>query len=198
MKIIIILAHPNSRSFNSAIAAAAKKVLEKNGHEVIFRDLYRNRFDPNLSVGEIVGGGKQPSKIRKYSKEISKADGIIIVHPNWWGQPPAILKGWVDRVLREGIAYRFIEGDGGEGVPEGLLKAKAAMVLNTSNTFKEREKSVFGDPLELIWKNCVFGLCGVRNFYRKTFGPIVTSSLEQRKKWLKEVGDIVDRYFPKG
>ena len=74
----------------------------------------------------------------------------MIVHPNWWGQPPAILKGWVDRVFRPGIAYRFVEGDAGEGVPIGLLKASAAVVFNTSNTPDARERFAFGDPAAVL------------------------------------------------
>ena len=65
------------------------------------------------------------------------AEGIIIIHPNWWGMPPAILKGWVDRVMRPGVAYEFLEGDSGEGVPRGLLRARRAIVFNTSNTLPE-------------------------------------------------------------
>jgi putative NADPH-quinone reductase len=102
----------------------------------------------------------------------------------------------VDRVIRPGVAYEFVEEDSGEGVPRGLLRARAALVFNTSNTGKEREMEEFGDPLETIWKNCIFGLCGVENFYRRTFGIIVTSTLEQRKEWLIEVKGIVRRHFP--
>ncbi len=121
----------------------------------------------------------------------------MIIHPNWWGQPPAILKGWVDRVIRPGIAYEFLEGDEGEGIPQGLLKARAALVFNTSNTPEERERNIFGDPLESLWKNCVFGLCGVENVYRKMFSIVVTSSADERMRWLEEVEDTVCRYFPK-
>lgn len=124
------------------------------------------------------------------------AEGIIIIHPNWWGQPPAILKGWIDRVIRPGVAYEFRENDKGEGVPRGLLRAKAALVFNTSNTETEREQKVFGDPLEAIWKNCIFDLCGVTNFYRRMFNIVVTSTEEQRKEWLSEVGQMIDEYFP--
>jgi putative NADPH-quinone reductase len=131
-----------------------------------------------------------------HCREIAATDGIIIVHPNWWGQPPAILKGWIDRVIRPGVAYRFDEGDQGEGVPIGLLRASAALVFNTANTLPEREKAVFGDPLETIWKNCIFGLCGVANFYRETFSVVVTSTEEQRQEWLKRVKEVVGRYFP--
>ncbi|MBE9519816.1 MAG: NAD(P)H-dependent oxidoreductase, partial [Proteobacteria bacterium] len=114
-------------------------------------------------------------------------------HPNWWGQPPAILKGWVDRIIRPGVAYEFIEGDSGEGTPKGLLKAKFALVINTSNTSTEREKSVFGDPLEALWKKCIFELCGVTVFYRKMFNIVVISSDKDRENWLAESREIVKR-----
>jgi NAD(P)H dehydrogenase (quinone) len=120
----------------------------------------------------------------------------VIVHPNWWGQPPAILKGWVDRVIRPGVAYEFREGDSGEGVPQGLLKAQAALVFNTSNTEALREKKVFGDPLETIWRNCIFGLCGVTNFHRRMFNVIVTSSDTDRGNWLNSVQYDIDLFFP--
>ncbi|HBZ56170.1 MAG TPA: NAD(P)H dehydrogenase, partial [Syntrophobacteraceae bacterium] len=104
--------------------------------------------------------------------------------------------GWIDRVIRPGVAYQFLEGDGGEGVPQGLLKAHAALVFNTSNTPKDREIAVFGDPLETLWKNCVFELCGVTQFHRKMFEVIVTSSESQRHTWLTEVRQAVTRFFP--
>ncbi len=80
-----------------------------------------------------------PEFLQGHCREISQADGLVIVHPNWWGQPPAILKGWVDRVLRPGVAYQFLDGDGGEGVPVGLLRARAVIVFNTSNTPQPRD-----------------------------------------------------------
>jgi NAD(P)H dehydrogenase (quinone) len=197
MKISVILAHPNKKSFNHAIAETAVDAIKQNGHEIYFHDLYEEQFDPILPNGEILNDIPLPPEIEKHCKEISEAEGIIIIHPNWWGQPPAILKGWVDRVIRPGVAYAFLENDKGEGVPTGLLKAKSAIVFNTSNTETEREKKVFEDPLETIWKNCIFGLCNVKDFYRKIFNIIVISSEEQRKKWLKEVRQTIDKYYPK-
>lgn len=197
MQISVILAHPDPKSFNHAIAQTAVQALKKNGHIAIFHDLYQEKFDPLLPVKEIPENAKLPANIKKHCKEIAIADGLLIIHPNWWGQPPAILKGWVDRVIRPGIAYEFLEGDSGEGVPGGLLKAKAALVYNTSNTESEREKRVFGDPLETIWKNCIFGLCGVTNFHRRMFNVIVTSTEKQRKNWLDTVTKDIDMIFPK-
>jgi NAD(P)H dehydrogenase (quinone) len=170
--------------------------LQKNGHEVIFHDLCAERFDPLLPSEEIPKNAQLEPVVQKHCDEIAGADGIIIIHPNWWGQPPAVLKGWIDRVIRPGVAYGFVEGDSGEGVPVGLLKAKAALIFNTADTGEEREMKVFKDPLEAIWKNCVFDLCGVKNIYRRMFSIIVTSTEEQRKAWLREVEDTVNKYFP--
>jgi len=196
MKILIILAHPNPGSFNHAIADTAVQALKKSGHDVIFHDLYAEGFQPILSRREIPKGAPVDGAIRRHCQDLALADGIVVVHPNWWGMPPAILKGWVDRVIRPGVAYEFLEGDSGEGVPRGLLRAGAALVFNTANTPPDREQTAFGDPLQTIWENCIFGLCGVARFHRKTFSVVVTSSPEERKAWLEEVRTTVNAYFP--
>jgi putative NADPH-quinone reductase len=196
MRISVILAHPEEGSLNHALARAAVEQLERNGHTVRFHDLYRENFDPLLPHGESGREAELPESVAAHCAEIAEADGIVIVHPNWWGQPPAILKGWVDRVIRPGVAYEFLEGDSGEGVPNGLLKARAALVFNTSNTRLEREREVFGDPLETIWKNCIFGLCGVSNFHRRMVGIVVTSTDAERRAWLDAVRTDVETFFP--
>jgi NAD(P)H dehydrogenase (quinone) len=196
LKVLVILAHPDAGSFNHAIAVTAEASLKANGHEVFFHDLYAEGFDPLLPAAEIPKEAKLDALVEKHCAEIAAADGIVIVHPNWWGQPPALLKGWIDRVIRPGVAYEFIEGDNGEGVPVGLLKARAVLVFNTSNTAADREREVFGDPLDTIWKNCIFGLCGVTNVQRRMFGILVTSSSDERAGWIREVAETVDRHFP--
>jgi putative NADPH-quinone reductase len=196
MKVSLILANPRSGSFNHAIAEVARKTLQSCGHQVAFHDLYIERFDPILRYEEIPKSAAVDIAVQKHCEEIASAEGIIVVHPNWWGMPPAILKGWVDRVIRPGVAYEFLEGDSGDGVPHGLLRAKKAIVFNTSNTFPEREHQIFDDPLETLWRNCIFGLCGIEEFYRKTYSVVVTSSLALRKAWLEDVRETVADYFP--
>lgn len=195
MKVIVIVAHPSEDSFNHAIANAAVEALLDLGHEVVYHDLYREHFDPVLPGGEIPGEADVAPGIQGHCEELKSSGGIIIVHPNWWGQPPAILKGWIDRVIRPGVAYRFLEGDGGEGVPVGLLTGMTALVFNTSNTPEQRELSVFGDPLEQLWKKCIFELCGCSAFYRRMFSVVITSSADERRNWLMETRDIVKKYF---
>jgi putative NADPH-quinone reductase len=196
MNISIILAHPNPGSFNHAIADAAADTLRQNGHHVILHDLCQEQFPPLLSAAELQKNAKLEPVIAQHTGEIVPADGIIIVHPNWWGMPPAILKGWIDRVLRMEVAYRFVANDQGEGVPVGLLKAKAAIVFNTANTPENREREIFGDPLEALWKKCIFDLCGVKNVQRRTFSVVITSTPEQRAQWLAEARQIVHSQFP--
>jgi NAD(P)H dehydrogenase (quinone) len=197
LAISVILAHPQKGSFNHAISETVVQTLDNHGYEVIFHDLYQEKFNPLLPGEEIAAEAPLPALIQQFCREISQAQGLVLIHPNWWGQPPAILKGWIDRVLRPGVAYKFQEGDKSEGVPLGLLTAKAALVFNTSNTPAAREAAVFGDPLETLWKNCIFGLCGVENFCRRNFAVVVTSTLEERKAWLQEVRDLVEKYFPR-
>ena len=197
MNILLILAHPDPNSFNHSIAETARETLENQGHKVFYHDIYEEKFDPVLTTAEIPKDAIVDPVIAKYCDELLNADGIIIVHPNWWGQPPAILKGWIDRVIRPGVAYRFIEGDNGEGVPIGLLKASSAIVFNTSNTPADREDTVFGDPLERLWKDCIFSLCGITNFYRIMFRVVVTSDDKTRKDWINVVRKQVLSVFPK-
>lgn len=198
MQILVVLGHPDPGSFNHAIAMTVCEQLKMMGHRVWFHDLCAEAFDPLLPREEIPENGYVPDVIQAHCDALQSADGIVIVHPNWWGQPPAILKGWVDRVFRPGVAYRFEEGDKEEGVPVGLLKATAAVVLNTSNTPDARERTAFGDPLASIWQRCIFDLCGVRTFYRRTFNVVITSSAEQREAWLNEAAALVTRAFPMG
>jgi NAD(P)H dehydrogenase (quinone) len=198
MKASVILAHPRPGSFNHAIADTVAATLRGSGHRVAFHDLYKEQFDPLLPYEEISRDADLPPAIAIHCREIAAADGIVIIHPDWWGMPPAILKGWVDRVLRPGVAYRFAETDSGEGIPEWLLTARAALVFNTSNTPAAREQEVFGDPLERLWKDCIFSFCGVPVFRRRMFSVIVTSTEGQRKAWLDEVREITRETFPSG
>ena len=195
MKVSIILAHPNPGSFNHAIAGTAAAELQEHGHYVRLHDLCEEQFNPLLPAAELAKDVQLGSVIRQHCHEIGEADGIIIVHPNWWDMPPAILKGWIDRVLRPEVAYRFVTNEKGEGIPQGLLAARSAVVFNTANTPDDAEQELYGDPLETLWKKCIFGLCGVKNVLRHTFTPVIVSTPQQRAQWLAEVRGIVRAQF---
>lgn len=196
MTVLVVLAHPATNSFNTSIAQAAMRALRDEGHQVIFHDLYNDGFDPVTTKNEMLGIETEDALTQRYCKDLEQADGYIIVHPNWWGQPPAILKGWIDRVIRPGIAYIFADDDEG-GIPTGLLKNRIATVFTTSNTAEEREKSVFKDPLDTLWKNCIFGFCGLDDVHRTNYQIVCLSSQEQIHLWLDDVYQTVKARYPK-
>jgi putative NADPH-quinone reductase len=195
LKILVIVAHPNRKSFNHSIANQVLVTLGNSGHDVVFHDLYHEKFDPLLPHTEFRENGILDPIIEEHCRELTECDGMVFVHPNWWGQPPAVLKGWIDRVIRPGTAYRFNEGDSGEGIPYGLLTGKSALVFNTSDTPDNRERDIFGDPLESIWKRCIFHFCGIENSHREVFNIVVNSTSDQRKKWLMEAESTVKEFF---
>jgi len=196
MNVSVILASPTPASFNHAIAHTAIAAVKGHGHGVWFHDLYAEDFDPVMRVAELPRDAKLPAAIAHHIEEICAADGVIVVHPNWWSRPPAMLCGWTDRVLRAGRAYNFVPDGEGGGKPVGLLQARFGMVFNTANTPQEKEEALFGDPLEILWRKVVFGLCGVTAVYRRNFSPVITSTSDQREQWLREVEAAVVQHCP--
>ena len=197
MKVSIVLGHPSAGSFNHAIAETAGETLKSAGHSVWFHDLYAEHFDPLYTTAELKKDATLPPALEQHCREMDEADGLIVVHPNYWSRPPAIICGWVDRVLRPGRAYNFVPDGKGDAKPVGLLKARVAMVFNTANTPQEKEEELFGDPLEVHWRKVVFGLCGVTNVYRRNFSSVIVSKPEQRAQWLQEVSAAVQKLFPR-
>lgn len=147
MNVLVVLAHPRSESLSHGLCKQIVKILQPF-HTVTIHDLYRDSFDPILKENELLDINYFSDDILPYCHALQAADCLIIIHPNWWGAPPAILKGWIDRVIRLNVGYGF--NDNGEGDPVKLLKLRYFFVFNTSNTNTEREMAVFHDPLENI------------------------------------------------
>jgi len=191
MKASVIIAHPYDKSFNHAIYHKAIDTLESLKIDTYKHDLYKERFNPVLTKDEL---GKKPTKdrkVKKYVKELIESDVLVFIHPNWWGQPPAILKGYIDRVIRPPHAYEFDSNDTGGGIPLGKLENKIGLVFNTSNTEETRENDYFHDPLQNIWDRCVFGFCGITATHRKVYRIISNSTEQQREDWLGNVEEVI-------
>jgi NAD(P)H dehydrogenase (quinone) len=197
MKISIILAHPNPGASTTPSPARRRTRFAKTATRSFFTTFARNnsrRCSPRRN------SGRTRSSIRSWpgtAEEIAVADGIIIVHPNWWGMPPAILKGWIDRVLRPEVAYRFVAKATRAKACRWVCSRRRRRLFSTPPTRRTTRAEIFGDPLETLWKNCVFDLCGVRKVHRRTFAVVVTSTPQQRAAWLAEVRETVEQFFPK-
>lgn len=187
MKASVILAHPYPKSFNHAIYQTVNETFDELEIETFSHDLYEENFNPVLTRQELGSDKSDDILVNRYAGELIGSDFLIFIHPNWWGQPPAILKGYIDRVIRPPYAYDFPENSTGGGLPIKKLSGKYGIVFNTSNTETDREINYFGDPLENIWEKCVFGFCGITKYHRKMFRIVAESSEVERKNWLNEV-----------
>ncbi|WP_223766266.1 NAD(P)H-dependent oxidoreductase [Streptomyces huiliensis] len=187
MRVVALLAHPRPGSFNHALFDAVTDELRARGCEVLPHDLCAEGFDPVLradETGTVAGAGAADDVlVARYREELAGADGLVFVHPNWWGMPPAVLAGWVQRVLAPGVAYKLEHAD---GEPEGLLRAGRALVLNTSDTPEERERDEFGDPLQRVWAACVLPYVGVTDVRRRVFRTVSDATAAEREAWLAE------------
>jgi NAD(P)H dehydrogenase (quinone) len=188
MKAFVVVGHPAPDSFNHAIAETIRKTWQAAGCDLSFHDLVEENFDPRLTASEARGETSADPLVQSHIAQLRESELIAIVHPNCWGAPPAIMKGWIDRVFAPNAAYTFAKGNDLGDEPIGLLKAKAALVINTGNTPHARETGVFGDPLERIWRDCILNYCGVQHVTRTLFGVIATSTADERQGWLNEVG----------
>lgn len=200
MRILSLLAHPRPESLCHAISARARQTLADLGCEVRHHDLYAEGFDPCLTADEAYAIGytydqtmalARDPVLLAHRADLAASAGLLVVHPNWWGKPPAILSGWLDRVLIPGVAYRQARG----AAPHGLLSLAGALILNTSDTPEDQEDAGAGDPLQRIWTRAVLPFCGVTATRRHMFRPVAGSTLGQRQGWLDQVAVMTRAQF---
>lgn len=199
--VVLLLAHPRVGSYCHALAERIGDQLLDLGHEVRSHDLYAERFDPILTAYESHTSGEDVESvlareedplIALHREELRQAEALAIVHPNWWGMPPAILTGWIDRVVVPGVAYRLAEAT---GYPEPLAPIERLLVVNTSDTTDEREETLYGDPLASIWGRCVAPYLGGPQVTRRVLRPVNGATQQQRATWLDEVAALTQEAF---
>ena len=193
MKALVVVGHPAPGSFCRAIADKIRETWSAAGCAVRFHDLVEEDFDPRLTAAEARGQATADPLVRQHIAELRDSDLLAVVHPNCWGAPPAIVKGWIDRVFAPDAAYGFIKGVDQGDVPVGLLATKVALVINTGNTPLDREREAFGDPLERMWRDCILTYCGISEVMRALFGVVATSSEDERRRWLMEAVALAEK-----
>jgi len=129
MKHAVIVAHPNAASYTATLAAAYREAGLSSGHEVIFRDLYAMGFDPRLAESEIPWSDHFALKDDVVAERalLADVDVFVLFYPIWLNSPPAILKGYLERIFGLGFAYRR---EGAGNAP--LLKGKKLMSFTAS------------------------------------------------------------------
>lgn len=184
MQHLIISAHPNQGSFSNSLVDALKEDSEHNDVRVVVRNLYDLDFNPVLSSDDLarIKNGETPADIAKEQKYLGEADIISLVYPLWWGSFPAVLKGYFDRVLTNGFAFKVTSNGA-----EGLLKGKKAF-LHTSmgNSVEEYENKGILKAFRQIHGQEVFGFVGVDVAGHLFYPRISESSPEMKEKYIQE------------
>ncbi len=184
MKVLIVFTHPNSSSFNHALLDKVSAGLVQSGHEIKVKNLYQENFNPVLSSEDLseLHQGNIPERIATEQKDLLWAEGLVFIYPLWWFTPPAMLKGWFDVVLSNGVAFEYSE----QGA-KGLLKHKKALVLITAGANKEYFDQT--DSLEISYRpltDGTLGFCGVKEISHQIYYDIVNRSDEERATILEQ------------
>jgi NAD(P)H dehydrogenase (quinone) len=171
MRVLWVFAHPERRSLNGALLDDGLRALEEFGHEHRVSDLYGMGFSPvvgpadfgghrgeRLSVGDAQEHahrtGTLAADIRAEQEKLAWADALVLQFPLWWFGPPAILKGWFDRVLVQGFAFGLRDDRGRpRRYGDGGLAGKRALVVTTVGGREEGfgARGVHGHLEHVLW-----------------------------------------------
>jgi len=117
MNVLVIYAHPSQDSMCGALLAAVCEEVESAGNQLRVHDLIAEKFNPVFSayerihhVGDLEQKLQQMPELRVHVEDVQWCDTVIFVYPTWWSGQPAVLKGWIDRVLMNGVAWALPEG----------------------------------------------------------------------------------------
>ena len=180
-KIFVVYGLYNDKSFNAAIKDTFIKTVEKKGHEVDCVDLYKEKFNPVFS-------GEEPnSMVIDHQKRIEKSDTIVLIAPIWNFRMPAIVEGWIDKVLAPPWAFRFKRLIGNYGYPIGNLKGKKAIVFCTYGSPQFAIRTFFLNMPTKRLRRGVFNICGITDITYKRYFAVPFVSDDKRKKFLDDV-----------
>lgn len=185
-RVLIVYAHPNPKSFTSALKDTAIKTLQEHGAEVRFKDLYAGRFDPVLTGAEIARtrSGEIAEDIKKEQADLLWSTHMILIYPIWWVDRPAILKGWFDRVFLYGFAHKGAKG--------GLLEHEKALVLQTAGEpeeFYRRDGRI--PPFHPTITEGTLHYCGIDDVTVETYYGVPKLEPAQREALLEKTKKLV-------
>ncbi|MFY0331467.1 NAD(P)H-dependent oxidoreductase [Bacillus sp. YIM B13410] len=190
----IVYAHPWDGSYNHAILTSITEKLETKREPFQVIDLYKDGFNPVFTAEELkhFHKGETPySLVKDYQEKLKQSTELIFIFPVWWWDLPAILKGFIDKVMLSGFA--FIE-DQNTGTLKGLLtNKKKTTVISTSTTDKEYIESEAGNAIQSVFINRTLADLGLKNESTKWihFSRVNLTTDEKRKQFLKEISQNI-------
>lgn len=182
-KILVIQGHTDKTSLIYALANSYYEHQKSSGCEVDMIDLALINFDPTLKMGykEIM---PLEESLQTCQHLIKDADHIVVFYPTWWGTLPAKLKGFFDRVLLPGFAFKFEEG---KMLQTKLLSGKTATIVTTMDTPPFFYKYLQGNLGIKLLKNLILGFCGIKTKKVVLVGPVRSFDEKKRGTWIEKV-----------
>ncbi len=190
MKYLIVSSHPYNGSFNAGAVQTIKEAALSKGHAVRLIDLVEEGFNPVMTSADLKAWGQgQPvdPMVERYRKEIEDADVLVFPFPIWWGSLPAVLKGFCDKVLLPGWAYKY--GDNGEMI--GLLTSKKAIVITTMETPEDIYNSYFNNPVEGSFIKDTLQTCGIEVLSFEQIDKIVSGGRAYAESKMREMSKLI-------
>ena len=184
-KAFLVYGHYNDKSFNAAIKDTFIETATKNGHSVDCVDLYKENFNP------VFAGEKPDETVLDHRKRIEAADTIVLVAPIWNFRMPAIVEGWIDKILSPPWAFTFKKLFGNYGYPIGNLKGKKAIVFCTYGSPQFAVRTFFLNMPTKRLRRGVFQLCGINDIKYHRYFAVPFVSDQKRKKFLEDVRKTV-------
>ncbi|MEM1344969.1 MAG: NAD(P)H-dependent oxidoreductase [Pseudomonadota bacterium] len=132
MRLLVVYCHPDPDSFNAAVLARVVEAATKAGHQTDVLDLYAEGFEPAMGRDERrvhFDTGQNQAPVAAHIARLQRAEGLIFVYPTWWYGQPAMLKGWLDRVLVPGVAFHLPQD--GAPIRPGLTGIRLVGVVTT-------------------------------------------------------------------
>lgn len=182
--LLVIMGHPSTESYNAALADSYIKGATDAGHEVRSLSLHTLKFDPILHEGY---SGKQALEpdLEKAKADIEWAQHLCFIFPTWWYGMPALLKGFLDRILLPGFAFKFT----GFGQWDKLLSGRSAEMLVTMGNEPVVYKLAFGETGNRQLKQTL-EFCGIEPVKVTQFGPVPHATERLRELWLLDALDL--------
>jgi putative NADPH-quinone reductase len=188
-RILVIDAHPDQSSLCSALASSYAGAARRNGHDVSVQSLRELSFDPLLRHGYKKPQPLEPALVDAQER-ITSAEHLVFAYPTWWGAPPALLKGFLDRVLLPGFAFKF-HASGTRW--DKLLAGRTARLLVTMDFPAWYYRWLVGAPGDKAMAKSTLGFCGIAPVRISHFGTVRGSSPAQRERWLRDVATLGGR-----
>lgn len=184
-KVLIINGHPNKNSYCNALAQAYLNGASKKGHEIVLLNLYDLKFNPNFDGSYNVDEPQSIEPDILFAQEkIKWAQHIVIIHPVWWGSVPALLKGFFDKTLLPGFAFKYKQNS---PMWDKLLNGKTASIIYTSDTPPWFYRLFYRAPSINMIRDRVLGFCGIKTISVTGIGPIRKSTQAFREEWIEKI-----------